>query len=90
MGAPKGNAGLRILLPGRGQPLPGGRRETRKCGLPAAAVSGRAEGGSRGWGSSSLDHWSNVFSEYLSECRLGREDASEPQCYISAANKFTR
>lgn len=32
---------------------------------------------------------SNIFSEYLSERRLGREDGSEPQCYTSAANKFT-
>lgn len=49
-GAPEVEGGLRILLPGRQRTLPGRRRARRKCGLLAAAVFGRAEGGSRGWG----------------------------------------
>lgn len=44
---PEGDAGLRVLLPGWRRALPGRRRPRRKCGLRAAAVSGRAEGGSQ-------------------------------------------
>lgn len=48
-GAPKGNAGLRLLLPGR-QPLPGTASEAEVGGLPAASVSGRAEEASEAGG----------------------------------------
>lgn len=48
--APAGDAARPLLLPGRRRSLPGRPLARRKCGLPAAAVSGPAEGGSRGGG----------------------------------------